>query len=102
MGKIFVWIKEPGMKARHVWISNSLKNLQRTVGGYIEAYPLTNDEVVICNEEGCPDLLNLPYNCTMFGNRFYGTIIFAGVSGEEFVNSGMMKEAIERLTEDYV
>lgn len=31
--KISVLIKDPGKKPWHVWIQNSLKNLQVTVGG---------------------------------------------------------------------
>lgn len=31
--KISVLIKEPGKSPRHVWISNTLENLQKTVGG---------------------------------------------------------------------
>jgi len=31
--KISVLIKDPGKKPRHVYIENSLKNLQNTVGG---------------------------------------------------------------------
>lgn len=34
--KISVIIKEPDKKPRHVYISNTLENLQKTVGGYIE------------------------------------------------------------------
>ena len=40
--------------------------------------------VVICNEEG--RLKNLPHNCDLFGISFVGTIIFAGVDGEEFAD----------------
>lgn len=50
--KIHVLIKEPGKKPRSVNISHTLENLQKTVGGYIEAVTLTNDFVIICNEEG--------------------------------------------------
>ena len=38
--KISVLIKEPGKQPRHVNIENSLKNLQKTVGGYIETVTL--------------------------------------------------------------
>lgn len=80
--KIKVFIKEPGKKLRSVAISNTLENLQKTVGGYIETFTLNSDLVVICNEEG--KLLNLPYNCDILGESFVGTLIFAGVDGEEF------------------
>ena len=80
--KIKVFIKDPGKKLRSVNISNTLQNLQKTVGGYIETVTLCSDLVIICNEEG--KLLNLPYNCDILNRAFVGTLIFAGVDGDEF------------------
>jgi len=82
--KISVLIKEPGGVPRYTNIENSLENLQQIVGGYIEAVTLASDLVVICNEEG--RLNCLPYNCRICGVDFVGTIIFAGVEGEDFGN----------------
>ena len=82
MKKISVLIKRPGVKAYHTYISNTLENLQKTVGGYIETVTPLNDLVLICNEEG--RIKGLPYNFTMFGVDFFGTVIFAGVDGDEF------------------
>lgn len=84
MSKISVLIKEPGKPARHVNISNSLKNLQKTVGGYIETVTLSTDLVIICNEEG--RIMGLPHNCHICGVDFVGTIIVCGVKGEEFAD----------------
>lgn len=80
--KISVLIKDPGKKPRHVHIENSLKNLQQTVEGRIETVTLASDTVIICNEEG--RLLGLPYNCCFCGLDFVGTIVLAGVEGEDF------------------
>lgn len=89
--KISVLIKDPGKKPRHVNIENSLKNLQTTVGGYIETVKIAEDAVIICNEEG--RLKGLPYCCTICGVSFVGTVVIAGVSGEEFADlSGNFKE----------
>jgi len=53
MAKIKVIIKRPDEQYGHMtYISNTLKNLQRTVEGYIEVVPLRSDLVMICNEEG--------------------------------------------------
>lgn len=82
--KISVLIKDPGKKPRHVYIENSLKNLQATVGGYIETFTLATDAVVICNEEG--RLRGLPHCCTICGVDFVGTVVIAGVAGEEFAD----------------
>ena len=63
-------------------IENTLEELQRIVGGLIEVVTVTNDMVIICNEEG---LINdLPYNFTFLGTMFFGPVIFAGTDGEEF------------------
>ena len=80
--KIKVWLKEPEKKVRHVWISPRLENLQKTVGGYVEAYFLSPHVAILCNEEG--KLRNLPHNVDLEGEQFVGTIIFVGVKGEDF------------------
>lgn len=82
--KISVLIKDPGKQPRHVHIENSLKNLQTTVGGYIETVTFATDAVIICNEEG--RLLGLPPCCTICGMDFFGTVVIAGVAGEEFTD----------------
>ena len=63
-------------------ISNTLENFQRTVGGFIEVVRLSADSAIICNEEG--RLMELPYNTTICGVDFVGTIFLVGVDGEEF------------------
>lgn len=80
--KIKVIVKDPEKPARVVWISNTLENLQKTVGGYIETVTMSTDAVIICNEEG--NLLGLPHNCRFCGCDFVGTIIVAGVDKDEF------------------
>lgn len=80
--KIKVIVKDPGKPARVVWISNTLENLQRTVGGYIETVTISTDVVIICNEEG--KLLGLPHNCRLCGCDFVGTLIIVGIDKDEF------------------
>ena len=82
--KISVAIKRPGMAPYRTNISNTLENLQRTVGGYIETVTLCDDLVVICNEEG--RLKGLPYNCEICGVKFVGDIIICGVKEDEFAD----------------
>lgn len=79
-----VIIKKPGSPAYLEDIPNTLEELQRIVGGYIETVTLATDAVIICNEEG--RLRDLPYNCELFGVPFVGTIIIAGVSADEFTD----------------
>lgn len=100
--KIKVIIKDPGKKPRCVWISNTLENLQKVVGGYIEAVTIASDMCIICNEEG--RLRNLPYNCDICGVSFVGTIVFVGVSEDEFcsvpVDYKTLKAIMPKMWED--
>lgn len=86
-----VIIKRPGERAEEATIPNTLKALQKAVGGYIETVTMepvmmASDIVVICNEEG--RIRHLPYNCTFCGHQFYGTIVFCGVDddGDDFAD----------------
>lgn len=84
-GKVRVIIKRPDEEFGHVTnISPSLKNLQKTVGGYIECVTLGlydwGNIHIICNEEG--RLEGLEYNCEVCGIDFVGTIIVAAANGE--------------------
>lgn len=79
---IKVIIKEPGKPAYYDELPNELEVLQATVDGYIETVTIASDFVIICNEEGRLQLL--PHNCAICGVDFYGTIVLAGVDGDEF------------------
>ena len=87
---IRVLIKEPGKAAEMRMIENTLESLQKIVGGYIETVTMFVDLVVICNEEG--RIKEMPFNCELFGVDFVGTIILAGVDGEEFGDAPMDEE----------
>lgn len=80
--KIKVFVKRPDSGWYSTNISNTLENFQRTVGGFIEVVRLSADSAIICNEEG--RLMQLPYNTTICGVDFVGTIFLVGVDGEEF------------------
>ena len=85
MKKIKVIIKRPGEKPHSTWISNSPENLQRTVEGYIETFTISNPKMVlICNKDG--RIQNLPYSCKVGPSLFVGTIIFAGINGDQFAD----------------
>lgn len=84
-GKVRVIIKRPDEEFGHVTnISPSLKNLQNTVGGYIECVTLGlydwGNIHIICNEEGRLD--ELEHNCEVCGIDFVGTIIVAAANRE--------------------
>ena len=83
MERIRAIVKRPDEMYGHMTnISNSLKNLQNTVEGYIETVTVASDLVIICNEEGV--IRNLPFNCELCGHQFFGTLIICGVDEDEF------------------
>lgn len=79
---ILVCIKRPGQEPCVELVENTLSALQQLVGGYIESYTIDEDLTLLCNEEGL--LLDLPYNATIAGNPFVGTVVAVGVRGEDF------------------
>lgn len=91
MGKIKAIVKRADEPFGHVaYISNTLENLQKIVGGYIETVTLPHDVVIICDEEGM--LKGKPHNCTILPNRtfmrqhFVGDIIAVGADGDQFAD----------------
>lgn len=95
MKKISVIIKEPNKNPRHTYISNTLENLQKIVGGYIETVTLCSDFVIICNEEG--NLKGLPYCCNICNVGFVGTVILCGADGEHFADIPLEFQIIKKL-----
>lgn len=93
MSKIKVLYKEPGKRAEVKEIENTLEALQAAVGGYIETVTLATDAVIICDEEGL--LKGKEYNCHIGGVGFVGTIIMAGVTGDEFADCQTSVEVFE-------
>lgn len=89
MQKIKAIVKRADEEYGHMtWISNTLENLQRTVGGYIETVTLPGGVVIICDEEG--RIKGKPFNCVIFQHSmaarvdFYGDIIVVGADADEF------------------
>ena len=96
MEKIKVIIKRPDEETGHVtWISNNPKVLQKHVEGYIETVTVAHNMMIICNEEG--RILGLPYNCRLCGIDFVGTIIIAGVDGENLTDVPISFENYKKL-----
>ena len=87
MSKIKAIIKRPDEKYGHIAnISNTLENLQKTVGGKIETVYLGRGLILIVNEEG--KLMNLEPNFRtgrgFFADTIVGTAIVVGANGEHF------------------
>ena len=86
---IKVVLAEPGKKAKATEIENTLENLQKIVGGYIECiYPFEDNVGIICNEEG--KLIGLEPNRVLRdedGNAvdiIFGTFIVTGLTDDDF------------------
>ena len=91
--KIKSIVKRPDEQFGHVtWVSDSLENLQKTVGGYIETASLDNGLVLICNEEG--RVRDMPYNFTLrrirgvvtVQNAIFGTVIACGAEEDQLAD----------------
>ena len=81
---IRILVKPPGKKPHVEYVRNELRSFQNIVEGCVETVTVADDLVIICNEEG--RINGLPYNCSVMGVPFVGTIIFAGVKGDEFAS----------------
>lgn len=96
MKKIKAIIKRPDRPDAYITnISNTLPNLQKIVDGYIEVVTLATDFAIICNEEG--QLRGLPHNFDLCGMEFVGTVIFVGVSDEDFMDVPISLEEFRKL-----
>ena len=73
---------KPGELPETVDIPNELEALQKEVDGWIECLAMDKDVVAICNEEGA--INGSEFNVYVNGHYLFGTILIAGVCGEEF------------------
>lgn len=87
--KIKVVIVEPGKKPVITEIENTLKNLQKIVGGYIECVcPFMDNVGLIANEEG--KIIGLEPNRSIIDREgdvmdiIFGTFIITGFTEEDF------------------
>lgn len=86
--------KNPGEAWEAIEVENGLKPLQDAVGGYLESVTFAEDVCVLCDEEG--RLKGKPYNTTVCGVPFVGTVLIVGVDGEEFAELTEQQEATLR------
>ena len=97
--KIKVIIKRPGEDGHMTWISDTLENLQKTVGGDIEMVRLDEDNVMIVNDEG--KMLDLEPNIWWYDDIIVGTLIIAGDAhnGDLTDTTWTLKDWKEKLAE---
>ncbi len=100
--KMRVVICEPGMLARAAEIGTSLEDLQRAVGGLIEAaYPFEEEVAIVCNEEGKINGMPLNRSLKDADGRIYdiiaGPFFVCGLGEEDFCS--LSDEQIGKYTD---
>lgn len=91
-----ILVCEPGRHPYVKDIEHTLENLQKEVGGYIQAlYPYEEEVAVVCNEDGL--FLNLAWNRVVekYG-PIKGTFFVCGLGYEDFI--GLTDDQIEKYT----
>ena len=102
--EITVLLCQPGKTAEIIKIPNTLKSLQKQVGGYIEAaYPSTDPVAIIMNEEG--KIHGLPLNRALYteDGQMYdivaGTMLIVGLTEDDF--GSLRGDLLEKYTEKF-
>lgn len=100
--RLKVVLVEPGKLARITEIGTKLEDLQKTVGGFIEAYyPFEEEVCIVCNDEGKINGMDL--NRAVYGENHMIMDIIAGpfficdCSGENF--GSLNDEQLKKYTE---
>ena len=78
--------KQPGQDPRSLVIPNELKVMQQLVGGYIETLRISDNGILVMNEEG--KLLGLEPNFYLgaIGDTIVGPVLVVGENGDEFAD----------------
>lgn len=78
--------KQPGQDPRSIVIPNELKVMQQLVGGYIETLRISDNGILVMNEEG--KLLGLEPNFYLgaIGDTIVGPVLVVGENGDEFAD----------------
>ena len=99
-----ILIVEPNKVAYEAEIGGSLENMQKLVGGYIQAvYPYEEPVALICNEEGIME--GLPLNRAVrdkngkIDNIIMGTFFICGLSETNFAS--LTPEHMEKFKEKF-
>ncbi|MGI5873511.1 MAG: DUF3846 domain-containing protein [Bacillota bacterium] len=85
-----VRLYEPGKPYKWIEIENDLHTLQEIVGGFIETLTISEDAVIICNEEGKINGMEPNRNVWIRGRKIdtiFGPFLVAGCDCERFVDA---------------
>lgn len=100
---ISVLLLEPGKVAKPALINNTLEDMQRLVGGHIEALPLPGGGQLICNEDG--KFLTLPQNRALKDEAgkvvdvLVGTCFICGKKGGDF--TGLTPDQMKQFKKEF-
>jgi len=86
---------EPMQKPRVIEIEASLESYQQEVGGLIEILHLSDDAVLVVNEEG--KMIGLPPNRRYGSDILVGNILIVGSKGEYLI--GLSEDNIRKYKE---
>jgi len=93
--------KAPGEGLRSMVIPNELGVMQQLVDGYIEPVKITDESVMICNEEGKINDMKKNFYLDDIDDWIFGPVLFVGVKGEEFCDlSDTEAERIRKIFEE--
>lgn len=98
VNKIKVVVVEPEKHPKVMEISNDLKTMQGIVDGDIQEVFLSDDAVLVCNEEG--KILNLKANRSVGNDIIAGTFFIAGDDGGEELTS-LDDEQVEKYMDQF-
>lgn len=95
MRKVNILYKKPNEFPVEMIIDDELENYQELVEGYIEVFPISDNFVIVCNEEG--KLRGMKENVIVNGELIVGPVIFVGANEEgDFVDCPISLEDLIR------
>lgn len=86
--RIRLLLVEPGKHPRLVEVEHTLRNLQKLVGGYIQAtYPWTEERIgLVCDDEGKLKRDTIPNRLLENYDVLVGSFFLCGLGEEDFVS----------------
>lgn len=100
MSKITVMRLCPGGDCAVIEIDNTLEEFQKAVGGYIETVTLSQDLVLVCDEEGIFKGKTINEPVSIFVKGIVGDVLLVSIEEDEFasVTDRMIEWTKKRLS----
>ena len=78
--------KQPGEDPRSMVLPNELGVMQQLVGGHIETLRISDNGILVMNEEGKLLGLELNFYLGAIGDTIVGPVLVVGEDGEDFAS----------------